>query len=270
MPAALVAACAVSGALAGAFVPRVAYRMSVDFGAPPRSACARCAAPFPRGVAGWVRAGDRCPRCAARLGPAARLAAAAGALACGLLAWCLDPVRGDAVPGAGGAPDPRDAAAATAVLAAFLLVAVAGVLLTAIDLACLRLPDRVVAPALGGALALLGAASAVTGAAGDLVRAVVAALALASGYLVLALLPGGHLGLGDVKLCLPLGLLLGWLGWPAVLLGAALPHVVNGPVALGLLMTRRAGRRTALPLGPALLAGALLAVVAHSVLRLPD
>jgi leader peptidase (prepilin peptidase)/N-methyltransferase len=39
------------------------------------------------------------------------------------------------------------------------------------------------------------------------------------------------------------------------------PHLINGPIALALLVRRRAGRRSALPFGPALLAGALLAVV---------
>jgi prepilin signal peptidase PulO-like enzyme (type II secretory pathway) len=68
------------------------------------------------------------------------------------------------------------------------------------------------------------------------------------------------LGFGDVKLAGVLGLPLGWLGWPAVLLGLALPHLLAGPVALFLLLTGRAKRGTGLPFGPALLAGALLAI----------
>ena len=44
--------------------------------------------------------------------------------------------------------------------------------------------------------------------------------------------------------------------------GVLLPHLINGPVALVLLLTRRADRRTHLPLGPALLAGAWLAALA--------
>lgn len=261
MPAALVAAGSAVGALAGALVPRVAYRLSVERTAPPRSACARCAAPLPAGLAGWVRPASRCPNCRARLGPPGWLAAAIGAVAFGVLCWALDPTA---------AQGARATAAAALVLAAFLLTAAAGVLLGAIDLACLRLPDLIVGPTFAAALVLLGSAAAVTGtdaAAADLLRALAAALALAGGYLVLALLPGANLGLGDVKLCAPLGLLLGWLGWDAVLLGALLPHLINGPVALALLLSRRAGRKTELPLGPALLVGALLAVIGHAVLR---
>jgi leader peptidase (prepilin peptidase) / N-methyltransferase len=249
MRAVLALACAAFGALAGACVPRVAYRLSVEFGSPSRSGCADCRAPFPEGLPGWVRAGDRCPRCGARLGAPAWLTAPTGAVACGVLGWLLAPTT----------------VADALVLAAFLLVSIAGVGLAAIDLACLRLPDVIVGPAFGGALLLLGAAAALTGAGGGLLRAVAASAALVGGYLVLALVPGANLGFGDVKLCAPLGLLLGWLGWGAVLLGAVLPHLINGPVALALLLAGRAGRRTALPLGPALLAGALLAVVVHAV-----
>jgi leader peptidase (prepilin peptidase)/N-methyltransferase len=75
-----------------------------------------------------------------------------------------------------------------------------------------------------------------------------------------ALLPGDGLGFGDVKLAAVLGFLLGWFGWPTLLAGVVLPHLINGPVAIWLLVARRAGRRTALPFGPALLAGAALAI----------
>jgi leader peptidase (prepilin peptidase)/N-methyltransferase len=243
MPAAaLVATCAVSGALAGAAVPRIAYRLSVAYGQPPRSACSACARPFPSGPAGWVRGSARCPGCLVRHGPPRWAAALAGGATWAALAWGL----GDHPP---------------LVLLAFLAAALLGLLLAAIDLACLRLPDPLVAVAGTISLALLGTQAAVSADAGPLLRGLAASALLAAGYLVLALLPGANLGLGDVKLAAVLGLLLGWLGWPAVLLGALLPHLVNGPIAVGLLVSGRAGRKTELPLGPALLAGAFAAAV---------
>lgn len=240
------------GAVAGAFVPRVAYRLSVHYGAPPRSACAVCARRFPQGPAGWVRVPARCPDCGARLGPPAWLTAFTGAVACGLLAWALTP----------------DTLAAYLVLAAFVVAAVIGVLLSAIDLACLRLPDPLVATVAAVALALLGTAALARGEAGPLLRGLAGAVALGVLYLLLALLPGANLGFGDVKVAAVLGLLLGWVGWGAVLLGALLPHVINGPVALGLLVSGRADRRTELPLGPALFAGSLAAVVVFALVRM--
>ena len=146
-------------------------------------------------------------------------------------------------------------------LPAFLVVAGFGVLLAAIDLACLRLPDPLVAAAALAAVAGLLAASLAGGEFGPFVRAGSAATAMFIGYLVLALIPGANLGLGDVKLAGLLGLMLGWIGWPAVLFGALLPHLINGPLALFLLLSGKARRDTPLPLGPALLAGAWLAIV---------
>jgi leader peptidase (prepilin peptidase)/N-methyltransferase len=76
-------------------------------------------------------------------------------------------------------------------------------------------------------------------------------------YAILAGL--GGLGLGDLKLAAVLALILGFAGWPAVIAGVLAPHLINGPIALFLLVTRR---RTVLPFGPALLAGALIGLTA--------
>ncbi|MFI7430953.1 prepilin peptidase [Micromonospora sp. NPDC049836] len=146
-------------------------------------------------------------------------------------------------------------------LPAYLLVGAIGLVLALVDLACLRLPDPLVALAAGcGALGLLVAAL-VTGAAGGLLAALAGAALSFAGYALLAVLPGSRLGFGDVKLAAALGLPLGWLGWSALGLGLVLPHLLNGVVVLALLATRRVRRDTALPFGPAILAGAWLAVL---------
>ena len=64
-----------------------------------------------------------------------------------------------------------------------------------------------------------------------------------------------------MKLAGLLALLPGWLGWPAVLLGALLPHIVNGLVTAVLLLRRRFRRHSAMPLGSAQLGGAWLAIL---------
>jgi leader peptidase (prepilin peptidase) / N-methyltransferase len=231
---------ALLGALLGALVPRPAYRLSVPYGEPARPGCGHCDRPFPAGSRGWLTWSGRCPGCGTRLGPRRWLTASSGALAFGALTWVLWP---------------------SPLLPALLFVAAVGLLLAPIDLAVMRLPDRLVAVAFAGSAVLLTAVSVVTGDYRALLRAVLAAAAMAGGYLLLALVPGGHLGLGDVKLAGVLGLSLGWLGWGYVLAGAALPHLVNGPVVLFLLLSGRARRGSSIPLGPALLAGAFLAVV---------
>lgn len=145
---------------------------------------------------------------------------------------------------------------------ALVLIPAAGVavLLAVIDARCLRLPDRLVA-----ALAVLVTVPPTVGALwhGDVTapgRALSASAAVGLGYLVVALLPSAGLGLGDVKLAAVLGFPLGWAGWPAVLLGLVVAHLIGGVVASWLLLRRGVDRRTALPFGPALLAGAAAAI----------
>lgn len=148
--------------------------------------------------------------------------------------------------------------------AALLWVAGAAVVLVSVDLACHRLPDRVTYPAAAvcGAAFLLDAA--VLGSWGALVRSLVAAAAaFAVPYAVAGISPEA-LGLGDVKLLGLVGLVLGWFGWGALLAGIFLGLLTGALVSLVLLAGRRAGWRTALPFGPPLLLGAVLALLAES------
>ncbi len=140
-----------------------------------------------------------------------------------------------------------------------LLVGVMGVLLAAVDLAVLRLPDLLVLPTGAAVAVLLGLAAVVAREPAPLLRAVVAAALLGGAYGTLALLPGSALGFGDAKLAAVLGGPLGWLGWPAVLRGAVLPVVLGGLTALALLAAGRIRGDTAMPFGPALVAGFVMA-----------
>ena len=68
------------------------------------------------------------------------------------------------------------------------------------------------------------------------------------------------------------GMVLGWLGWPARVLGLLLAWIAQGLFAAGLLVTRRANRSTILAFGPFLVGGALaslawLAVESQQILR---
>jgi leader peptidase (prepilin peptidase)/N-methyltransferase len=137
-----------------------------------------------------------------------------------------------------------------------LIAVVLGVLLAVIDVRCLRLPDPLVA-----ALAVLTVVPLVVLAGpGQLARASLAAGLSFTAYAMIAILPGRGLGFGDVKLGAVLGFVLGFLSWPALAAGMLVPPLVNGPIALFLLARGRVGRRSAVPFGPALLAGALLGV----------
>jgi leader peptidase (prepilin peptidase)/N-methyltransferase len=227
-----VAVCAaVFGGAAAAFVPRLAHRLAVPRGTQPRSTCAHCTAALPT----WVRAGAPCPCTRPPV-----WTVTTGALVTGALGATIGP-----------AP----------LLLVLLPATILGILLALIDLRCLRLPDPLVALLATATVLPLSVGALLAGEPSRLGRAAVAALLGGAGYLIIALLPGAGLGLGDVKLAGVLGFTLGFVGWPALAVGLMVPHLINGPIALALLLTRKAARRTALPLGPALLTGALVGVL---------
>lgn len=148
---------------------------------------------------------------------------------------------------------------------ALLWAAGAAVVLGAVDLASHRLPDRVTFPAGAVCAAAFLVDAAVLGTWGALVAGLLAAAAsFAVGVAAAALSPDGF-GFGDVKLLGLVGLVLGWFGWGVLLTGVLLGLLAGALVSLLLLATRRAGWRTAIPFGPPLLAGAVLALVLSAV-----
>jgi len=154
-------------------------------------------------------------------------------------------------------------AAGWAVLPAYLYLGVVGVALASIDLDVHRLPDVLVLPSAPAVLALLAVASAAVGQWWPLGRAVLAALVLFAGYFLLMVLSpgGGGLGFGDVKLALVLGLLLGWVGWGPVVVSVAAAFVLGGLASVVLLALRRVSRQSSIAFGPAMIAGAFVALV---------
>lgn len=229
------------GALAGALTPRVAYRLSVAWAQPALPGCAGCHAPFAQGPAGWARVGVRCAGCGVRQGPGLWWTVPTGAISAAL-----------------GAASTSDDAW---VLLAALVLSGLGVLLASVDVAVLRLPDPIVGCAAVATLVLLGLAAWTGDSWASYGRALAGGAVLLGSYGLLSLLSGGQVGLGDVKLAGVLGLLLGWYGWGAVLLGGLGAVLLNGVVAVVLLALRRVGWRVSLPMGPSILAGALLALV---------
>ena len=143
-------------------------------------------------------------------------------------------------------------------LTGFALLAVGCALLTVTDLAALRLPDVIVGPLYLIIFGALAVAALIDGDPMPLARAVGAAVAMAAVYFVLAFISPSSLGMGDVKLAGILGAFLGWLGWSNALLGLLAAFLLAGAVALMLLITIRASRRTDFAFGPLMIAGAAL------------
>ena len=69
---------------------------------------------------------------------------------------------------------------------------------------------------------------------------------------------GAGMGLGDVKLIVPLALLL---GWPEIAVGIFAAFVVGAVFGLGLVGLRRAQLKQPIPFGPFLIIGAAISLI---------
>jgi leader peptidase (prepilin peptidase)/N-methyltransferase len=229
----------VLGAIFGSFLNVVIHRLprheSVVF---PASHCPGCDMPvrpydnIP--ILSWVLLRGHCRGCGEPISPRYPLVEA------GTAALCV------------GAVIAHTSAADMASSVALILIVVPA---AAIDLEHRIIPNKITA--LGAVLALvLGTA---LDPSGEPVRLIAAAAA--GGFLLLAALayPGG-MGMGDVKLAAVMGLFLGSAVAPAILV-----ELLSGVTVGAVVIARKgahAGRKTAIPFGPFLAFGALVAVFA--------
>jgi leader peptidase (prepilin peptidase) / N-methyltransferase len=151
-------------------------------------------------------------------------------------------------------------------LPAVLYLGVAGVLLGYVDLRVRLLPNAVVLPSYVVVAALLTVAAAGSGRWGSLLWAAVGGAAVWAFLAALGLFVPSGMGFGDVKLGGLLGLGLGWFGLSYVVIGTLAAFVSGGVVSMGLIMARRATRKTVIPFGPFLILGFLFAVTYGEVL----
>jgi leader peptidase (prepilin peptidase) / N-methyltransferase len=147
-------------------------------------------------------------------------------------------------------------------LPAYLALAAFLVVLTFVDAATKTLPRRLVWAAGATGVGLLAAAAVVTGQPGRIVPATIGAALTFVLLCALHVLGGAGLGFGDVRLGAVLGWYLGWQSLSLAMTGLVAGFVVGAAAGLVLMVAGRAGRRTELPFGPALAAGAFLVLLA--------
>ncbi|WFE33137.1 A24 family peptidase [Micromonospora sp. WMMD975] len=209
-------------------------RYAVPPDRPDRTGCDACGAPIgldrPLPALGPAA---RCPACRARVGAPPAVAEVALLIAVAVLALAGGPLG------------------ARLALAWWLAWAVPMAL---VDAAAHRLPDRLTWPAAAGTWALLGAAALTGPGPSPWLRATAAGLALGAGFAATTVLFGSRgFGLGDAKLALGVGALLGWHGWPVLVTGLVLAFILAALAALALLATRRLRWTSHLPFGPFLI-----------------
>ena len=155
--------------------------------------------------------------------------------------------------------------AVSAVLApalAWWLLGIGGAVLAVVDARTHRLPARLVYPLAAAIAATLIVTAAVAGAWPDLLRSALSALLIGGVWFTVAFVSPAAVGMGDIRVAALTAALLGWQGWPALLLGQLLVSIFGVLTAVAMLAARRrpaAGLRV--PMGPALIGGAFLAAV---------
>lgn len=148
------------------------------------------------------------------------------------------------------------------VAVAVLYFAVISVALSLIDLKTHRLPNAIVLPSYLVSFLLLTLACVLGGDWTALLRAAIAMVVLFAFYALLRAIRPDGMGGGDVKLAGLIGIQLGWFGAGSVIVGTLAAFVLGGLFGIVLLLSRRAGRRTAIPFGPWMLAGAWVGIAA--------
>jgi len=234
----LIVTAALWGAGAGLALPRAAHRFSVEAGEPWSANCP-AGHPITGAYGGWVgRAScatvERAGPCGT-YGPSTLTVSTVTALVCAALA-------------AAGGLHPETAV--------WVLLTPVAVLLTLVDHRVHRLPDVLTLPLAAAIAALLGVAALLPAGTGSWPTSLLGGLALGGAYLVLFLVNPSGMGFGDVKLALALGAALGWYGWGILLTGAFMGLLYGAVYGLGLVVLRRAGRKSAIPLGPFMTGGA--------------
>ena len=238
------------GLVVGSFLNVAAYRIPLGKSVVhPRSACPACGEQVRSKdnipVLSWLLLHGRCRDCGSTISPRYPIVEAATALVFVVAAAAVG---------------------ARWVVPAYWWFAGVAIALVLTDLDHKRIPNRILYPgvAVGAALLFAGAladGSAAGGGWSALARAGLGAAAYFGLLFLLALVARGGFGFGDVKLAVLLGMFLAYQSWGVLWAGIALAFLIGGVVAVGLLVTRRAGRKTAIPFGPALVAGAFAALV---------
>lgn len=237
----VVATVGLLGLIVGSFLNVVIYRVPAGKSVvSPGSTCPGCGSGVRAHdnvpVVSWLVLRGRCRDCATPISVRYPLVELATGVLFAVSAWRFEP---------------------SAYLVAVLVAMAAGVALFMIDLDHQRLPFAITGVMAAG----ISAALAVAAVAGDdldqLARALLSAGVWFAVYGGIWLGTSGRgMGLGDVALAPVLGLVLGWTGWGASLVGLLGGFVIGALIGVALLASRRAVARSRVPHGPFLLTGA--------------
>jgi leader peptidase (prepilin peptidase) / N-methyltransferase len=243
----LVAVAFVFGLAVGSFLNVVAHRVPRGESLlRPGSRCPTCGAPVRARhnipVGGWLLLRGRCADCRTRISPRYPIVELATGLLFAAVAYRVADLG------------------LVAAVPAYLYFTAIGVALTVIDLDVRRLPNAIVLPSYPVLAVLLTIAAAWHGDWWALARAGIGAAALFGFFFAVAFAYPAGMGFGDVKLAGLVGGVLAYLSWAALAVGAFAGFLLGAFVGVAIMLAGRGGRKTAVPFGPFMVAGALLAL----------
>ncbi len=145
-------------------------------------------------------------------------------------------------------------------LPGYLVFVWAMILLTVTDLDTQLIPNRILGPATVVGILLILAGHLIDPSEGNLLDAGIGGAAYFAVMFLLALIARGGLGFGDVKLAFPIGVFTGYLSLGHVIVAGIGAFLLGGAVAALLLITRRSGRKDAIPFGPFMTTAAVITI----------
>jgi len=237
--------CGLIGLCVGSFLNVVIYRVPRrESVIRPRSHCPSCDTPIADRdnvpVVSWLVLRGRCRSCRARIsirypivevGTAALFVAAAVRLG------------------------------ATWQLPAFCVFFASLLAISMIDLDHFIIPNRVIYPTLAVTIPMLVVAAAADGTWSHLRNAAIGGVAGFAALFVIHFISPRGMGFGDVRLAGVIGMMLGWLGLRYLFLGLFLGFLLAAVIGLALIAARLRTRKDAVPFGPFMATGAVLAVL---------
>src|SRR4051794_6690882 len=219
------------GLAVGSFLNVIIHRVPIGLSVvSPASRCPDCGAAIRTRhnipVLGWVMLRGKCADCGSRISARYPIVELGTGLLFGALAWKL--VSLQLLPA----------------LPAYLWFGGAGIALALIDLETRRLPNSIVLPSYPVIAVALAASCLWTHDWNALLRAGIGGAALFAFYLVIALVVPRSMGMGDVKLSGLIGMVLGYLSYSALIIGAFAGFLLGAIVGLAVIATGRGTRKS--------------------------
>jgi len=258
-------AATVYGLIFGSFANAVAYRVPTGETLWSRSHCPKCDAQInwwqniP--ILSWVFLRGKCANCKNPISiqyPAIELITG---ILFGLLAW-----KTVSLYGASDNWGTYSLIAAVLVGIVLCYFAFIGVVLSIIDAKTMRLPAVLIYPTLIFSLIALSVSALLMGDATKIIWMLVGGVGSFVLYFALWFFFPKGFGYGDVRLVLLTGSILGWFSVGHAVLGIMLPFILLSIVALPLMLAKVVGRKTKAPLGPWIIASAILSILLGDII----